>query len=79
MDFSYWAFKNWKNSSFPSLVCLLELVHFKAAGGGNDCDVSRVVFASESCMRGGDDCGNSGCRIEQRVIAEGKKYPETRC
>lgn len=34
MNFSYWAFKKWKTTSFPSLVCLLELVPFKAAGGG---------------------------------------------
>lgn len=58
MNFSYWAFKKWKTSSFPSLVCLLELVPFKAAGGGNDCNVSRVVFASEGYMKGDDDLGN---------------------
>ena len=33
MNFSHWVFKTWTNPSFPSLVCLLELVSFKATGG----------------------------------------------
>lgn len=39
---------------------------------GTDCNVSRVAFASESCMRGWFWKHYSGCRIEQRVITEGK-------
>lgn len=58
------------------LLCLLESVPFKEAGRGVDCNVSRVVFVRESCVRDSDDFGNIILVVElNRVFAE--KYPET--
>ena len=57
-------------SQLPLTGVPVVLVSFKAAGGGeggrgNDCHVSRVVFASESSMRDDDDdFGNSILVVE---------------
>lgn len=83
MNFSQWVFKTWTNPSFPSLVCLLELVSFKATRGGEG---GRAVIAE--CKQSGVCKWElnerwwwfwkqySGGRIEQSFLKD--KYPEIR-
>lgn len=75
MNFSYWVLQKGKTSSFPSLVCLLEILPFKAARGGVwlQCKQSGVC-KWELCERQWWFWKHySGCRTEQRVITGGKK------